>query len=1218
MGGFARAVIGVAAVAVGIATGQPWLITAGRSLFWSTVIGTVSRALTKKPSNGATMAAQGRMETVRAPLGPWQVIYGRCRVGGNLTFFETTTDNQTALMIVTLAGHPVQNIRDVYFNDVSTKDYASAGAVGNATGRFSGYSTVTRSDGTEGASQPFTALAARGLSWTSAHLQRDRAKVHTTHTFNNDVWSTGLPQVSAVINGVKDIYDPRLGSPTTNRWSNNPALCLAHYLCASTGLDADYATEIDEASLIAAANICDERVTLSGNRTATVASLSDGNDWVELATGQPHADWGDGVRFATSSPGSLGGGLSEGVTYYVIPAFEGDKITGQTILLATSYANAMAGISIGISSAASSGTVTMTYYDEPRFRLNGAFALTEKPMAIIERMLMAMAGRLVNTGGVWYVYAGAYITPTLTFDEDDLAGPIEIQTNLSRRENANRVKGTFVDPSNGYQPVDFPPITSSTYLAEDGGNPVFRDIDLTAFVTSGTQAQRLAKIDLIASRLGLTVRTRFKLSGFQMITGGTILLDNTQMGWSAKPFEVLNCTLVFEQDGRIEVDAVLRETDSAIYDWSTSEEQLATLAPNTNLPDPTVVSAPTALTFAQSTTVPNRADLSWTAPTDAFVDTYQLEWADSGSPTVWNPMPPTRDTALSIDGLDLGAYEFRVKAVNIFNAASDYATTTGSMTAPDVADVTGLVIYGTSGSPTVTEFTGKDCTVQWDSVASGTAGYFFKDYEVSVYRAGSPTTLLRTEYTANPWYTYTFEKNYKDTNGTPVRAFRFEVKRRGFYNQVSDVAALLEVSNSAPTVSDFTATAITSGAVFNYTQPSDPDWAGIEIYASTTTGFTPAADNLLYKGLSAEIERRNLAGGIALYYQYRLFDAFGASSYSAQGGVIPLNETFAYYGVGDAAGMTALRAYIDGQAGTTVPKCALYCPANDRVYIGSQGYLVIVNPATDSVEKVITSATLGDMYRAVFNPVDGYIYCTVGSGAPGSAGDNARLITVVNPQDDSVVATHTVTGIDNAIAAMTYCSSDGNIYISDYNFGSPTTLKVAVWSPNGSPIGTIRTITMAQQPLGVEANAYCPSNDRVYIARYLAVDVINPSTGAIAASITFVSEVISIAYIPSIDRVAVMQGGLISFVNPATNTVASTFTPSGCVSMVYSRENDRIYALTDSGFVYTIVPATLVGPLRSISGVSEFLVSAYAPKQRKIVTAGRNSGGTMKVAILST
>lgn len=79
------------------------------------------------------------------------------------------------------------------------------------------------------------------------------------------VWTQGLPNITAVIKGKKDVYDPRTGLTS---WTENPALIIADYLCDMIiGLKVDYDTGIDEVALIAAANACDEQVTLDDGGT---------------------------------------------------------------------------------------------------------------------------------------------------------------------------------------------------------------------------------------------------------------------------------------------------------------------------------------------------------------------------------------------------------------------------------------------------------------------------------------------------------------------------------------------------------------------------------------------------------------------------------------------------------------------------------------------------------------------------------------------------------------------------------------------------------------------------------------------------------------------------------------------------------------------------------------------------------------------------------------
>ena len=112
--------------------------------------------------------------------------------------------------------------------------------------------------------------------------------------------------------------------------------------------------------------------------------------------------------------------------------------------------------------------------------------------------------------------------------------------------------------------------------------------------------------------------------------------------------------------------------------------------------------------------------------------------------------------------------------------------------------ITGLEIFNQRNDNT---FTGKDCKFSWNPVTSvdvtstgagnesaGAGTYippvWLKDYEVKIYDS-TGATLRRTEYVSNPEYTYTFEKNYDDGTGTPVREFQIQVKARDTFFRTS-------------------------------------------------------------------------------------------------------------------------------------------------------------------------------------------------------------------------------------------------------------------------------------------------------------------------------------------------------------------------------------------------------------------------------------------------
>lgn len=688
------AVAGGVAVATG-ATFAIWgsvFLGAAIPAFATTlVMGALTKATTKNPEQQTFTVSQGQNVTIRQPVPPQKAIYGRTRTGGAATAVYLGRENQAWNTVITLAGHPVQSIEDVLFDDYA----GTFDADGIETGRYNAggnYAVVNRSLGTE-TGQPFPLLVSEsnGLWGGTTHLQRGHAKLYARLIASPALYPQGVPNFTAIVRG-KKVYDPRTG---LTAWSHNPALCLADYLCDTRfGLGVDYATGINEAALITAADICDERVTLAGNTTGFTADAT--TDMLTLDAGSALPQVGDGVRFTTT--GSLPGGLSAGVTYYAVPR-------AKTLQLATSYANAMAGTTLDVTSAGS-GMHTMTYYDEPRYTLNGVFSSTDKPREVIGRMLAAMGGNAVRVGGKWHIYAGAYVAPTITLTADDLAGAIRVQTLVSRRELSNGVKGVYSEPASLFQPNDFPPVLGTAYLAQDGDERLWRDIDLSAFVTRGTQAQRLAKIELLRSRQGLTVTAEFKLSAWRCMTGGTVALTMDRYGWSAKAFEVIGSRFIVADDGALGVELSLRETGAAVFDWSTSDESPIDIAPNTNFPPPSAPTAPGTPAVSEelyettgSAGVKSRAVVTWSAPVDVTVLGYELQYKlNSGSDWIARPLSTSIEDR--IEDLAPERYDFRVRDLNIAGAWSDWSATTtkdllGLTAAP--SDVTGFSVIKSEG-----------------------------------------------------------------------------------------------------------------------------------------------------------------------------------------------------------------------------------------------------------------------------------------------------------------------------------------------------------------------------------------------------------------------------------------------------------------------------------------------------------------------------------------
>jgi len=230
----------------------PIVITVGASMG-------VSRLLAPKMPSMSDLNDRGIM--TRSPTSPRQIIYGQAKVSGTIVFLATSgTKNEYLHIVVALAGHEVQEIGDVYFNE----DLVLTGSGdGYATGKYAAAGSYTGSLihkhlGSTTQTVDTTLQSDFPVDWDSNHRLRGIAYIYCKLTFSNEIFVGGIPNISCVVKGRK-VYDP---DSETTAYSANPALCLRDYLTdADLGMGMD-ASEIDDASVVAAASICDGQVEI--------------------------------------------------------------------------------------------------------------------------------------------------------------------------------------------------------------------------------------------------------------------------------------------------------------------------------------------------------------------------------------------------------------------------------------------------------------------------------------------------------------------------------------------------------------------------------------------------------------------------------------------------------------------------------------------------------------------------------------------------------------------------------------------------------------------------------------------------------------------------------------------------------------------------------------------------------------------------------------------
>lgn len=696
-----------AATALG---GFSWASFAG-----SLILGGLSYALTPKPKMpNMPQNTGGSTVAVRQPDLTRQHVYGHVRITRGYAHMQSTGLNGTLHLILILCEGPLRAINEIWVNDYCIpNDWIDS--EGNITqGRYRNYMTIRKHLGTDGQAADAKAIANMPV-WTGDHRLQGSAYLYITMKKNQDVYPTGVPNVTAIVEG-PSLYDPRVNGL---RWTTNIAQYAADFLKNNVygfGANDD---DVDDVNTAAQMNICDEIVSTE-NLDTQVNSIATSTDIITLKGDVLQYQFGDRVRVL--STGSIPSGLSAGVDYYVIPY---QIRTVPRILLATSLLNAMAKIAIDITSTGS-GTITIRKTGEPRYHGSGVFDTEDNLTQTMNNLVNSMAGRATCIGGYWTLLAGAWRTPSLDLGISEVRGNgVGFKTDVPMSDSFNIVKGLYVSPVNFYQDSDYPSARYDQFIQDDNGIESPKEINLP-FTTRPTTAQRIAKIELLRGRQGIVFTSDFYLGALQVQPGDTVNLNFERYGWEDKPFEITEFSFNVV-DSNLVTSLTLRETGQGIYEWSGDEAIINDPAPNTNLPNPFDVLVPSGVNYNSRIVDTAGGDviyimqLQWDEHPDAFVrefGDFEIQYKLSADPE-WLPSFFVDGSLTKTDVFNSSvniAYDIRIRARNNLGVRSGWTTILNA-------------IVGTSGGVGTTE--------DWETFSDPVGSGLVEDWETFSDPVGS-------------------------------------------------------------------------------------------------------------------------------------------------------------------------------------------------------------------------------------------------------------------------------------------------------------------------------------------------------------------------------------------------------------------------------------------------------------------------------------------------
>lgn len=215
-----------------------------------------------------------------------KIVYGRTAMATDIRDQEFTgTDQEFLHRFIVVAAHKVGSIEQIYFDDKLA--WTSAGGV---QGEFSGYLTVaTRLEGSAANAINISSRMGNTRRYTGLAYVHLRFRLTGTDKNSDSPFSQAVPTRLTIIGDAMPIYDPRkdptfggVGShraddQSTWDWGvntyRNPPLQLLNFLIGwringkisvGKGIPIE---RINVASFIAAANLCDEAVSLAAGGT---------------------------------------------------------------------------------------------------------------------------------------------------------------------------------------------------------------------------------------------------------------------------------------------------------------------------------------------------------------------------------------------------------------------------------------------------------------------------------------------------------------------------------------------------------------------------------------------------------------------------------------------------------------------------------------------------------------------------------------------------------------------------------------------------------------------------------------------------------------------------------------------------------------------------------------------------------------------------------------
>lgn len=619
-----KILIGGAAIVVGTILQQPIVVQLGAGLALSGISGIIG-------SLGGGGALQDVHLAVRqqstlltnhpTPGAPVPVVYGRTKLGSITADFRIDTAAKEDILIPCVMAHGsrdglgIAGIDEIFFDDRLAFDNSTPPVV--QAPFTSGTAAATELRGLDAENWGTTTAGGKSLSGVTADWSATTDKggglagMLLLLTFDTDIYPTGLPVFTAKISGnfVEDTRSEVSGVNIT--FANGGGSATITRASGSFVTDGWFAQ--DRVDVTGSASN-DGKYTIS-----SVAALALTLVVAEVLTAEGPVG---GVTLKRWAHPTSGGG-------------DNPAMCIRDYLLSTVYGAAMAEADIDTASFEAMAnfydeTVTIPGGSQKRYRCNGWIDVSRSIGQVLGELLSSCRGNLVYEGGKFRLFTTRVVTPsTIALTQDNIVGDWQF-TNAGAKQKFNVARATFIDPTRNHMPdlVQWPnPGATNTFLTDDNSFENRLGVELP-FTFDRFQAEQTVMTMVKESRQGIAAAVTVTEEALQLQIGDVVPVTHDTPGWTAKNFWVMGVGIL--SDTRVRL--ALLEYDAVAYSLDTETADAG--EPNTDLPNPFTVAAPTGLTLVASSTEAISSDagvyiqrikVTWTDAVDVFVDHYEIQ-----------------------------------------------------------------------------------------------------------------------------------------------------------------------------------------------------------------------------------------------------------------------------------------------------------------------------------------------------------------------------------------------------------------------------------------------------------------------------------------------------------------------------------------------------------------------------------------------------------------